>query len=540
MADFDPYHRWLGIRDPARPPNHYRLLGLDQFEDNPRVIQSAADRQMAHLRTLQTGQHSRLSQRLLNEVAAAKLCLLNPQAKGRYDTQLRARLGLADPSAQPPAPGLRTPGSFQTSTAETSPAETSPAVGVEAGAPRFDSLPPPDPNAADMGEDARQRATTPWWVHALTAAWMFCLVGAIVAIQTWYGGPQPPEPPRERPIIVRRKPAEPTPTPPQPPKKGLAPTGTEPPDTSQKTESKTNDPKAKAPAAGELVELRKLPGVTTSVWGVAAAGRQRVALAAIDRTLRVLDIETGESAAEATADELVYGLAANGNGDRIVFATADGGGWFWNYADELPSRISRHEGACRAAAISPAGSLLASAGEDGLVLVHRLPEGQRVHRWEAHTGPAQAVAFVGEDLLVSGGNDGWIRWWNVQSGEQAKAQSAHPTGVTVLAGSMAAKRVVSADREGKVHVWSLAADRTLQWPAHTGEVKAVAISANGRLLATGGQDTLVRIWDLQTGDQLAQGAHKGPVLGLTFSPAGDWLASCGADSTVRVWEAPRK
>ncbi|MCH2183649.1 MAG: hypothetical protein MK108_16750, partial [Mariniblastus sp.] len=28
---FDPYLKWLGIRDDERPPNHYRLLGFDQY-----------------------------------------------------------------------------------------------------------------------------------------------------------------------------------------------------------------------------------------------------------------------------------------------------------------------------------------------------------------------------------------------------------------------------------------------------------------------------------------------------------------------------
>ena len=86
---FDPYHTWLGIPPEEQPPNHYRLLGVGLFESQPDVIASAADRQMGHLRTFQAGKHSELSQRLLNEVAAAKVCLLNPGKKAVYDEQLR-------------------------------------------------------------------------------------------------------------------------------------------------------------------------------------------------------------------------------------------------------------------------------------------------------------------------------------------------------------------------------------------------------------------------------------------------------------------
>ena len=47
--EFDPYYNWLGIPPSEQPANHYRLLGVQQFESNPSVIENAADRQMKHL-----------------------------------------------------------------------------------------------------------------------------------------------------------------------------------------------------------------------------------------------------------------------------------------------------------------------------------------------------------------------------------------------------------------------------------------------------------------------------------------------------------
>jgi hypothetical protein len=97
--EFDPYHRWLGIPPEHQPPDHYRLLGIQPFETQPDVIENAADRQMAYLRTFQTGPHAALSQKLLNQVAAAKVCLLNPEKKAAYDGRLRSRLEGAQPAA---------------------------------------------------------------------------------------------------------------------------------------------------------------------------------------------------------------------------------------------------------------------------------------------------------------------------------------------------------------------------------------------------------------------------------------------------------
>ncbi len=105
---FDPYHKWLGIPPAEQPPHHYRLLGLALFESDGDVIEIAADQRMALLRSFHTGPHSDLSQKLLNEVAAARLCLLRPDRRQRYDEGLRQRL--AQPAAQPTAASQTVPG----------------------------------------------------------------------------------------------------------------------------------------------------------------------------------------------------------------------------------------------------------------------------------------------------------------------------------------------------------------------------------------------------------------------------------------------
>lgn len=89
---FDPYYLWLGIPPHERPLDYYILLGIRQLERNADVIQQAADRQMAHLRTFQNGAHVKESQRLLNEMAKARTCLLNPEHKRSYDNKLRKRI----------------------------------------------------------------------------------------------------------------------------------------------------------------------------------------------------------------------------------------------------------------------------------------------------------------------------------------------------------------------------------------------------------------------------------------------------------------
>lgn len=101
MAEnFDPYHKWLGIAPEEQPPNHYRLLGLNVFESDPDVIENGADRQMTHLRSFQHGSRVSDCQELLNEVASARVVLLNAENKAAYDSGLR---NLTTPDVLPPS-----------------------------------------------------------------------------------------------------------------------------------------------------------------------------------------------------------------------------------------------------------------------------------------------------------------------------------------------------------------------------------------------------------------------------------------------------
>jgi hypothetical protein len=88
MVSFDPYLNWLGIPPHDQPPNFYRLLGIVLFESNREVIEQAADRQSLRVGQYQSGPQGELCQQLLNEIAMATFCLLDPEQKAAYDGQL--------------------------------------------------------------------------------------------------------------------------------------------------------------------------------------------------------------------------------------------------------------------------------------------------------------------------------------------------------------------------------------------------------------------------------------------------------------------
>jgi len=84
----DVYKEWLGIPEGPRPPDHYALLRLKQFDDEVDRIRANYKKLNGHVRRYATGQYLDESQALLNELAKAMLCLTDHDRKREYDETL--------------------------------------------------------------------------------------------------------------------------------------------------------------------------------------------------------------------------------------------------------------------------------------------------------------------------------------------------------------------------------------------------------------------------------------------------------------------
>lgn len=98
----DVYKDWLGIPEGPRPPDHYQLLRLVQFEDSADKIRKNYKKLNAHVRKYATGQYSNQSQTLLNELAKAMLCLTDEELKQDYDRSLGRVVDDRDESGRRP------------------------------------------------------------------------------------------------------------------------------------------------------------------------------------------------------------------------------------------------------------------------------------------------------------------------------------------------------------------------------------------------------------------------------------------------------
>jgi hypothetical protein len=79
----------------ATATHHYRLLGLATFESDTSEIERAADERMTLVRKHQTGPRAAATQEILNRIAAAKQCLLNPATRNAYDAAIHGQIAAA-------------------------------------------------------------------------------------------------------------------------------------------------------------------------------------------------------------------------------------------------------------------------------------------------------------------------------------------------------------------------------------------------------------------------------------------------------------
>lgn len=100
MADANPYTKFLLLPENLSHPNHYELLGLPLFSDDPQEIRKAAAGQNQKLMRWQNAdQVYGQVKKVQAEVATAMVVLLSPEKKSEYDTLLKRK---TEKRSQPP------------------------------------------------------------------------------------------------------------------------------------------------------------------------------------------------------------------------------------------------------------------------------------------------------------------------------------------------------------------------------------------------------------------------------------------------------
>ncbi len=202
------------------------------------------------------------------------------------------------------------------------------------------------------------------------------------------------------------------------------------------------------------------------------------------------------------------------------------------------------------AAFARDGRHVVTDGEDGTMRVWNIEAGNPTAPARVHSGgsePARLGAFLPtKTSFLAGATDGSVRLWNLADGRseelirRGKDLPWRSVWVTGIDG--AGKVAVSGERHeaGVLRVWDLRTKAEVgTLPGRPGVVVAVAVSGDGtRALTAGGDGSTADAvyWDLT--NRRAHRALKGhtkPIWFVAFSPNERFALTAGADATIRLW-----
>ncbi len=194
----------------------------------------------------------------------------------------------------------------------------------------------------------------------------------------------------------------------------------------------------------------------------------------------------------------------------------------------------------------PGGALVVAKGQP----LRPRPLANRVTQYrtmlDEGAGPVRFLAWSRDGKsIVTGGNDGLVRLWDVGEREVRLTLGGHKRPLRGLALAPKGNWVaaVSDDKAAHLRAWNTTdGEERLAFKAPKGVFQAVAVSPDGHTIATGGTAGKdvgeIRFWDAATGaERGVLHGHVGDVIALCFAPDGRTLASAGSkDNAIALWD----
>ncbi len=164
-------------------------------------------------------------------------------------------------------------------------------------------------------------------------------------------------------------------------------------------------------------------------------------------------------------------------------------------------------------------------------------------RWEcvttiATTTEVNTLAATPDGrLFLSGDNDGLVKLWDCERGEELWSLTGHEHIITSVAVSPDGRFIVSGSLDYAVNLWDLKTAKLLMTLfGHQDGVTRVAITPDSKTLVSSSRDKTIRLWNLQTGQlRGCLVGHQSSVEAIALDDHGQLLASGDAGGAVKIW-----
>jgi WD40 repeat protein len=202
--------------------------------------------------------------------------------------------------------------------------------------------------------------------------------------------------------------------------------------------------------------------------------------------------------------------------------------------------LAGHSASVNGCAVSPDGTLIASASADGTVKVWDVAAGNERLTLVGHAQAVENCAFSPDGTLIASASaDRTIKLWDSQSGAERITLSGHTDRIQACAFHPDGASIVSASADHTLKIWDVSTGKVrLTLVGHAASVESCAFSPDGASIVSASWDRSVKVWDARTGDERATlSGHTGAVNGCAISPNGERILSASSDRTLRLWDS---
>lgn len=286
-------------------------------------------------------------------------------------------------------------------------------------------------------------------------------------------------------------------------------------------------------------ETSRAQGVTRYI--VFAPDSRTVVLGGVPNLgAELLDLQSNKRRNLPQGFETIHAAAFSPDGKLLATAGPKNRLSLWDAPTLKTLRSLRgHEGEVRSLDFSPDGKQFVSGGVDKTIRLWDVASGKELRRFEA-PNLVDGVRFTPDGKMLATRSEGRAILWDLKSGRKLRQFICYGGDYSFppMAFSPDGKKLLAAQGNA-LQVWETATAKEF-FPANAirGRIDNLAYSGEGRILATVSWEGTIRLWDTATYRELRRfGGRQPGVRGFALSADGRLAATAGEDKTTRLWDA---
>ncbi len=314
-----------------------------------------------------------------------------------------------------------------------------------------------------------------------------------------------------------------------------------------------------SPARNEYQSIQRPGWLTASTWGTTSGDDPDSILIYGGRGARLWSWQHDRPVMQYRSSASVTAVALSPDNQLLASANEDGSIILWDLAEKTPRETFAHVHDARIndLSFSRDGRQLASVGADGLVILRSLADGSTlVKRLDDKSISLNSVAFSPDGSLIAiTADDEVLRVHDTKTLDQKHKFSGHTGQIHCAEFSPDQRWLASGGEDKIIRIWSLAEDKLAsELLGHSADVTSLNFSGDGLRLLSGSRDTSAKLWDVSRSipnsttslntnnsadlrELLTLEQHSSDVISVQFSPDGSEVLTAGMEGQAILWPA---